>query len=98
MKLENQVCSLELSKKLKSLGVKQGSLWWWIHYYSLGKMVWSLFQEDKDDGANKKISAFTVAELLEIRFNQVGSFDILVDHYNRFADTLAEKIIKALKP
>ena len=30
MKLQNQVCSLELSKKLKELGVKQESLWYWI--------------------------------------------------------------------
>ena len=29
MKLENQVCSLELAKKLKELGVKQDSLWFW---------------------------------------------------------------------
>ncbi len=30
MTLEQQVCSLELAKKLKELGVKQESLWWWI--------------------------------------------------------------------
>jgi hypothetical protein len=29
MKLEQQVCSLELAKKLKELGVKQESLFWW---------------------------------------------------------------------
>ena len=33
MKLEKQVCSLELSKKLKELGCKQDSLWWWSNYY-----------------------------------------------------------------
>ena len=31
MKLEDQVCSLELSKKLKELGFKQESLWYWIN-------------------------------------------------------------------
>jgi len=29
MPLEKQVCSLELAKKLKELGVKQESLFWW---------------------------------------------------------------------
>lgn len=30
MKLEYQVCSLELAKKLKELGVKQDSLFYWV--------------------------------------------------------------------
>ena len=32
MNLKNQVCSLKLAKKLKELGVKQESLWWWVDY------------------------------------------------------------------
>ena len=31
MKIEDQVCSLELSKKLKELGVKQDSIFYWIN-------------------------------------------------------------------
>jgi len=29
MKPKDRVCSLELSKELRELGVKQESLWWW---------------------------------------------------------------------
>jgi hypothetical protein len=31
MKLEDQVVSLELAKKLKEAGYKQKGLWWWQH-------------------------------------------------------------------
>jgi len=57
MKLENQVTSLKLSKKLKKLGVKQESLFYWVN----GK----LFLKDKDDLVNEHISAFTASELGE---------------------------------
>lgn len=35
MKLEQQCVSLELAKKLKQLGVKQESLWWWLEWAEL---------------------------------------------------------------
>jgi hypothetical protein len=68
MKLKNQVCSLELSKKLKELGVKQESLWIWMwvargaglntyHELTLTKKRPKGFDETED------YSAFTVAEL-----------------------------------
>ena len=65
MKLEEQVCSLELAKKLKSLGVKQESLFWytyapkdkqdgeWIH----------VLTSKRNNMLEETISAFTVAEL-----------------------------------
>lgn len=76
MKLENQVCNLELAKRLKRLGVKQESLWYWRET--------KISKEDSDSKLvrNKKedigfeviptlmtredISAFTVAELGEM--------------------------------
>lgn len=68
MKLEQQVCSLELSQKLKELGVIQQSVWYWIPEMS----------PDASDGFNLTLrlpykvspktsfSAFTVAELGEM--------------------------------
>lgn len=59
MKLENQVCSLELAKRLKELGVKQDSLWVWVD--RLNNSTVCLSQQ-----VQKLIpiySAFTVSEL-----------------------------------
>lgn len=72
MKLENHVVSLELAQKLKSLGVKQESLFYWGQrksplrpvppvYYSP-----DLFFGDKEAGLFVLASAFTVAELGEM--------------------------------
>lgn len=66
MKLEQQVVSLELSKKLKESGVKQESLFYWGAWG--GGMV--LGYEDKGEHADyddtSYCSAFTVAELSEM--------------------------------
>lgn len=70
MKIEKQVCSLELSNKLKELGVPQKSLFRWIDGLVHGKNdvksygyeeVWGDKEFWKDG-----ISAFTVAELGEM--------------------------------
>lgn len=66
MKLEDQVCSLELSKKLKELGVKQDSIFHWVISED-GE--WQLYDPTEYKGweehlePNEEISAFTVAEL-----------------------------------
>jgi hypothetical protein len=62
MKLEKQVCNLQLSKRLRELGVKQDSLFWWSHFRSMGEMAWGLSNTTNGDC----VSAFTVAELGEI--------------------------------
>ncbi len=64
MKIENQVCSLELSKKLKEAGYKQEGLWWYrilAHAYN-GYRIILKEPEAKED---YKFVAPTVAEGLE---------------------------------
>ncbi len=67
MKREQQVCSLELAKWLKKFEVKQESLFWWTtNNLNLAddKCVWWL--EPTVDSYERRISAFTVAELGEM--------------------------------
>lgn len=61
MKLEQQVTSLELSKRLRELGVKQESYFTWIDLGMQRGCELSIGGFDKDD-----VSAFTVAELGEM--------------------------------
>ena len=73
MKLEQQVCSLELSKKLQDLGVKQESVFDWIEPFD---NYWKKKDHKKLEppylcmaghAEDEKIaSAFTVAELGEM--------------------------------
>lgn len=72
MRLEEQVASLELCKRLKELGVKQESLWHWDldHksgspglYYQVGPTLELL---GKSNFGPRKFAAFTVAELGEM--------------------------------
>lgn len=69
MKIENQVVSLELSKKIKELGVKQDSLFsWWCDSYAFSeKSRWMILDSKTErQGIVNGISAFTVAELGEL--------------------------------
>lgn len=72
MTLEQQVCSLKLAKRLKELGVKQESLWWWASRME-GDEEASVLCDDrnwtryyKDVFGWVRLSAFTVAELGEM--------------------------------
>lgn len=64
--LEKQVCSLEISKELKELGVPQDSLWWWVNHWQATSYMWDILPKDEDDKVNKHISAFTCSELGEM--------------------------------
>jgi hypothetical protein len=85
MKLVEQVCSLELAKRLKELGVKQESYFYWttLEYYVHIPGVQEgptpcVMPGFEVDGRNK-LSAFTVAELGEILpITIYGDFDHLI--------------------
>lgn len=92
MTLENQVCSLELSKKLKELGVKQDGIFQW-RKYSLNPEPFVIFFGEAQSGKELGIlsgefeywySAFTVAELGEM----------LPDHLNFEGKVWLLKMIK----
>lgn len=79
MRLEDQVCSLELAKRLKELGVKQESNFWWAiskdrpgdGWFFCHPIHWKHHAH-----LYEGISAFTVAELGEIlskRWNPISS-------------------------
>lgn len=68
MELKNQVVSLEIAKQLKSLGVKQSSLWYWVNLgkdFDKNDLVYAgeLANGDTND---ETVSAFSVAELGEM--------------------------------
>lgn len=69
MKIEQQVTSLEISKRLKELGVKQESLFYWSSYgMKFKKETHELIPENEINPSFMEdyISAFTVAELGEM--------------------------------
>lgn len=63
MNLQQQVTSLEISKKLKELGVKQKSL---LSWYDRNKDNNWAITDDEMGNWGTQISAFTVAELGEM--------------------------------
>lgn len=78
MELQKQCVSLEIAKQLKSLGVKQESLFVYVeHFYDMAKSLpsrpptkWDLYYKDQweTDGLEPEsiVSAFTTAELGEL--------------------------------
>jgi len=64
-RLEWQLSNLELSKKLKSLGVPQESLFYWNFNNAVPEQGWYLDDENLAYDKKDTVSAFTVAELGE---------------------------------
>jgi hypothetical protein len=83
MKLEDQVCSLELAIKLKELGVKKDTQFYWCNIESIGTHVildnelWIIAHVSQITALSENwYSAFTVAELGEMLpgiFNKNGN-------------------------
>ena len=65
MELKKQVCSLELAKRIKELGVKQDSLCFYLDYEDI-RGVRLVVDEWQDAKEYKTYSAYTVAELGEM--------------------------------
>jgi hypothetical protein len=75
MNLEQQVCSLDLAKRLKKLGTKQGGNFWWNGdarlYYRFDKSMVSfseqvVMKKSAFGDSDEWYTAFTIAELGEI--------------------------------
>lgn len=75
MELSKQVTSLEISKRLKELGVKQESVWYWLELYAGpedGFKTYYSLNLSKHREVEVQFSAFTCSELvmlLPIRVN-----------------------------
>ena len=90
MKLEQQVCSLELAQKLKELGVKQESLFWWLNMVLVKDnenlpTKWNIVNSEVKAWRDREesISAFTVAELGEMlpKELKIGEYIYDVEFY-----------------
>lgn len=96
MKLESQVCSLDLAKKLKALGVRRESAFYWNDEGSGMRLT----QDDPDTYEWKEnYSAFTVAELFKEHYDRFGVCDVPSKiEPDKLADHLAEKLCQKLSP
>ena len=72
--LEKQVCSLELAKRLKELGVKQESYFSWVEGAIWDATMQSDYETPNIEKRSKWIAAFTVAELGEMLPDQISSW------------------------
>ena len=77
MKLENQVVSLELAKKLKELGFKQDSLYYWAEDENF-IVTKDKIENSQDWRDNYFIPAYTVPELGEMLPLKIDDEDLTI--------------------
>jgi hypothetical protein len=78
MNLESQVCSFELAKRLKELGVKQDSLCYWNSIDTPWYLI-VFYDEVSECSADFIISAFTATELAEMLPYKIEDCPIIID-------------------
>lgn len=96
MELKHQVVSLEIAKRLKELGVKQESLFYWQEYpEEETRLLYG--KSNYASNKNTHTSAYTVAELISM-LQTVAKEDIIIAYKdNNIADTLATKLCTKLQ-
>lgn len=92
MKFENQVVSLELAKKLKDLGVKQDSLFYWGESFTNnGDKEFNIyFNSVQACNILDEYSAFTVAELGEMLPEHVNYYFLQYKENYKWVITFSE--------
>ena len=91
MTLEQQVVSLELAKKLKELGCKQESYFWW----DINGELTHFGDGENSDYAVER--AYSVAELLNM-LQEIRNCEIIIPVVSNVADWLAQEIINEKSP
>ncbi len=91
MKLENQVTSLDLSKRLKELGVKQESLFWHCQWLESGENVIK-YAPDSFSQVCPIVSAFTASEIHAILGEEVTIPKDIENISNYYAIRLIDKL------
>ena len=78
----NGCCDLEYAKKLKSLKVKQESLWWWIIRAEGNPIIVGKDKRYTTTFISSSYSAFTVAELGEMLLEGCASYRLSNNKYS----------------